>query len=392
MPFVAGGLSDASVLRVQPPDSNARTGSPPDLTYGEPLLASHLGKDCRPMQDAINSSLQRLNSSPFKTFASIFPAQHQGFDLYTSTAAPLLCSYPTVSNKENSNLLWGSSGRYSPTVSCTYQYPAHGRTQSFSSSATLLSSPFMSKGLASPLSLSTPVKCNKAAGYLSPISHFADPFAFMKDMGSPLDNRCISVWPSSDPDLSPVIRARSNSSSNTETLPKSSGNEEYCPEVSGTTAPMTPRRHKFNGLSELSISSHLSPLAFEGGVSTTGSNVHVKDGGMRSALSFSLSPLTPLTPSSSPDGSLGLTTHKRRLLDSSPSPSPRKKRRRRRLNYRDSSSPSPNDTSINDLSCPQYTNRSFPDIEVSLEFPLFYRRYPLSAYVQLGGEMYVLYS
>ena len=403
-PHNAGGLLGAPVPREQlfnvKPEGLCESENL--FNYGEHPLSSDPNKDCRPMQNVINHTSQ-FSASPHSRFASIFSAQHQISDSYTSTTIPLLSSYATVSNKENHSL--HSSGCYSPT----YHYQVHGRTNSFSSSTTLLSSPFSSKALASPSNNpSTPVKYEgfKITRHLSPASHFQDgSLAFIKDIDSPFSSRCLSALFSSDPDLSPVIRAGTVFRPCAQSSAQSVNAKDNCTPIAKPLEPAMPGIDAPVGLNKCTAGPLLSrlpsskPLRSREGVLTS-NDIHDPRSGVCLASTpstyFNLSPLTPLSPCSSLDGSSNLANSKRRPMEigdrfSSPSPVPRKKRRCCRLNYAESSSPPPNAVSNPLMDAmpggpgPCYTIRSFHDIEVSLNFPLFYRRYPLSSYFQLEG-------
>ena len=130
-----------------------------------------------------------------------------------------------------------------------------------------------------------------------------------------------------------------------------------------------------------------------------------------------VSPLTPLTPlSSSPGPSppppppplkivLKLNKLKRRSMDEFLTTPPRRSKRSRRATLVDILSPitdQSSSSSLTDLSPefnptnpqnhrrPVYTNRKLPPtIEISANYPLFYRRFPASRYFQMDDSEYV---
>ncbi|KAK2459855.1 hypothetical protein APHAL10511_008176 [Amanita phalloides] len=345
----------------------------------EPSTA-HFGRDNRTMQDIINRT-----SQSFATLAPICSAQHQPFNLYSS-ATSLLDSY-TMLSKENDFL---QAASYSPLVpSIAHQsHQLHPRTHSFNSTTTLLGSPFASKPLAPSCIPSTPVRYdfNQTTAHLSPATRFSDgSIAFFKDIDSPFNIRAISSWSSSDHDISPVIRAPSFSLSYPQSSPRQpktrlSASDENCPPTSRFIVPTTPKRRSRSGR-PLDISVVLQSASS----TTSSSNVKPLFDGCSTPTSLTgiaLSPLTPLTPFQSVQRPTR-PKRKRRLLktepqeDDSPSPSPMP-RKKRHLLCVTSAEPV-------DAKQPHYTTRSFPDIEVSPDFPLFYRRYPLSSYIQPEG-------
>lgn len=364
----------------------------------DPATAHVSSKDGRPMQDVIN----RTSQSSLSTLASIFSAQYQALNLYAPSEMPLLNSYVMLS-KENDFLQ--TDDCYSPAVAST-RHQLHPRTHSFSSTTTLLDSPFASKSPAPSFVPSTPTKYDSinATGHLSPTTHFSDgSLVFLRDIDSPFNIRTTSSWSSSD--LSPVIRAASASSLSYPQVPSqlklnasSAMPDENCPPVSKLTVPATPKHRLRSGKCF-----HVPLISSKNSLTSPGTrpNIDALFDGPSTPVplpSFTLSPLTPLTPLtplSSPQY-LEQAQRQRRLLRkepvedelSSPSPMPRKRRRLHLLKHTESSSPAPktaSDYAPDAKFQPRYSTRSFPDIEVSLDFPLFYRRYPLSSYFQLEG-------
>ena len=337
--------------------------------HAEPASA-HSGRDGRAMQDIINRSSQ----SAFSSLASIFSAQHQPSNLSRHSPIPLLNPPYTMLSKENDFLHAASC--YCPRVqsSSSHSNPCI-HSLSFTT-APLLGSPFASKPLAPSFSPSTPVKHDSNKN-LSPATHISDgSLAFYKAMDSidsPFNIRSIQSWSSSDPDLSPVIRAPPSSSFSYPRSLKTKGSpvvsDENCSPTSELVAPTTPKRRvRSAGQSPVAPPSSAKIKALVDVYSTT----------QTSSTSFTLPPLSPLTPCQSPL-SLQKPKRKRQLLKkepeederpSSPSPSPVPRKKRRVHPPK----------GIDSRFC--YTTRSFPDIEVSLDFPLFYRRYPLSSYLQ----------
>ena len=124
-----------------------------------------------------------------------------------------------------------------------------------------------------------------------------------------------------------------------------------------------------------------------------------------------VSPLTPLSsspglPSPPPHPPLKIVLKlKRRLMDELPTTPPRRSKRTRRTTLvdllspiTDQSSSSPltelspefNPTNSQNHRVPVYTNRKLPPtIEISANYPLFYRRFPASRYFQLDDSEYV---
>ncbi len=368
--------------------------------HAEPST-THFSRDGHPMQDIINRSSQ----SAVSTLASIFSAQHQTSNLYGPSPIPLLNPPYTMLLKENDFL---QAASYSPRVSSTSSHSCPG-IHPLSSMTAILGSPFASKPLAPSFALSTPVKhdSNTDTGHFSPATHLSDgssafykamnavdsplnirnfsegSVAFynaMDSMDSPFKNSSIPSWTSSDPDLSPVIRAPPVSSLSYpyQSPPKTKFSfmvsDENCPPTSVQAVPATP----------VSSSSRSSPNT---------KTLFDVDSTRTSSTYFTLSPLSPLTPSQSPQLPQR-QNRKRQLLKKghgedeappSPSPVPCKKRRVQRPKAMEPKLSSQK-TQVPDVTLgSHYTIRSFPDIEVSLDFPLFYRRYPLSSYLQLEG-------
>lgn len=371
---------------------------------------TYFSRDGHPMQDIIN----RYSQSTVSTLASIFSAQHQTSNLYGPSPIPLLNPPYTMLLKENDFLQAASC--YSPRVSSTSFHPCPG-IHPLSSMTAILGSPFASKPLAPSFALSTPVKhdSNTDIGHFSLAAHLSDgssafhkavdtvdsplnirnfsdgSVAFynaMNSIDSPFKNSSIPSWTSSDPDLSPVIRAPPTASlsypyqSPPKTKNSSMVSDENCPP---TAVPVTPKRSlRQSSAARMSSSPRSSPNT---------KTLFNADSIRTSSTCFTLSPLSPLTPSQSPQLPQR-QKRKRQLLKKgyeeeeeeeaspSPSPVPCKKRRVQRPKVME-----PNLSSqVSDVTSRfHYTTRSFPDIEVSLDFPLFYRRYPLSSYLQLEG-------
>ncbi|KAF8621709.1 hypothetical protein AX15_007570 [Amanita polypyramis BW_CC] len=383
---------DPSACRT-PPSCQTKQGGlrGPDLKdylFHQDPLAAHFSRDAYPMQDILNCTSQSSASAFGPT-----SAQHQTSNLYISSATPLRSSYVMLS-KENEFL--HTAGCYSPSVSSTH-HQLHPRTHSFSSTTTLLGSPFAPRPLVPSFCPSTPVKydTSKAVERLSP-THFSDvSLVFLKDTDSPFNIRGLSSWSSSDPELSPVIRAppvsRPLNPGQSKPKASSSSTDENRPPTSVSAVPATPKHSLCSSKrSDTSLSSRSNSFTSPRSSPTT----HSLFGGYSTPTPLTclaLSPLTPLTPFISPKH-VEQATRKRKLKKepeesvlSSPSPVPRKRRRFHRLKCT-----GPNPSSLNPILDqapdaklrPYYTNRSFSDIEVSLDFPLFYRRYPLSSYLQ----------
>ncbi|KAF8332215.1 hypothetical protein F5887DRAFT_47689 [Amanita rubescens] len=377
--------------------------------HAEPST-THFSREGRQMRDIINRSSQ----SAVSTLASIFSAQHQTSNLYGPSPIPLLNPPYTMLLKENDFLQAASC--YSPRVSSTSSHSCPS-IHSLSSMTAILGSPFAPKPLAP---LSTPVKhdSNTDTEHFSPATHLSDgssafykamdtvdsllnirnfsdgSVAFynaMNSMDSPFKNSSIPSWTSSDPDLSPVIRAPPASSLSYpyQSPPKTKisfmVSDENRPPTSVQAVPATPKRSlRQSSAAPVSSSSRSSPNT------KTLFNV---DSIRTSSTCLTLSPLSPLTPSQSPQPPQR-QKRKRQLLkkgheedEASPSssPVPSKKRRVQRPKAREPNLSSQK-TQVPDVTLGyHYTIRSFPDIEVSLDFPLFYRRYPLSSYLQLEG-------
>lgn len=335
--------------------------------HSEPASA-HFNRDARPMQDIIN----RSSHSAFSSLASIFSAQHQASNL--SAPSPML-------SKENDFLHAASC--YSPRVQSSTSF-SNPCIHSLSSTTVLLGSPFASKPFAPSFTPSTPVK-HDSNRHLSPATHFSDgSLAFYKAMDSidsPFHIRSIPSWSSSDPDLSPVIRAPPASSLPYPPSPKTHDSsvvsDQNCPPRSELVVPATPKRR-------LRSAGPPSVAPPPPGSSTRLSSPEIKAlvdvySTQTPSTGLTLPPLSPLTPCPSPQPPQR-PKRKRQLLKmepeedeppSSPSPSPMPCKRRRVHRPKGI-----------DLPHSHYTTRSLPDVEVSLDFPLFYRRYPLSSYLQ----------
>ncbi|KAF8638126.1 hypothetical protein AX17_002425 [Amanita inopinata Kibby_2008] len=359
---------------------------------------SRFDRNCQPMQDIINRDF-RFSAPSCSTFASDFNAQHQHLSLCTPSTMPLLSSYTMLSN-ENDFLY--SSDSNSTIISSTC-HQSHTRTRSFSSNATLLDSPF-SNSFASPSALSTPVNydLSRTLGCLSPVTHLpGHPLCFIRDMDTPFDIRGPSPsWASSDPDLSPVIRAHPNElvshpqrvarSKDVKSSPSSSIDHNKHSLPSNLNQPVTPKRrlrppfgaHPLGCLSEDVTSRDLASS-----LRTPEFRSHA-----------TLSPLTPLTPYPS-SGSFTHKNHGMRKTRQSdidlPSPSPLPRKRRRFSSdghtnldqcssgsYHGSDVQDKNQSLTNSQLQAHYTTRSFINVDISPDFPLFYRRYPLSSYYQ----------
>jgi hypothetical protein len=221
-------------------------------------------------------------------------------------------------------------------------------------------------------------------------------------------------------DISPVVRAEESQSgpNKLSSGPKRLRNRNRRNQTSSFVQKLrsvpSPAKTPFTSapdlLEEPIIQRLLSPCKL---VPSTSNNISVDN---RAELDIPASPLTPLTPLSSSPGPSPppppphpplkiVLKLKRKLMDKLPTTPPRRSKRSRRTTLVDvlspitdqrSSSPltelSPefNPTNPQNHRLPVYTNRKLPPtIEISANYPLFYRRFPASRYFQLDDSEYI---